>query len=111
MKDKLVAALKLSNRFLHKNGDINVTALARESGVIQTTVKRILDGSIKSPGIENIQKICNAAGVEIEGVFSSKDSVEHKQFVSLQEKQLLAIFNNLSPKSKKIAIKLIAVLD
>jgi transcriptional regulator with XRE-family HTH domain len=111
IKRKLVAALKGNDRFFHKNGSINVSAIARESGVPQPTVKRILDGSVKSPGVENIQRICDATGIDIAVIYGDKIPAEIPQSLSTQEKQLLAIFNSLSSKSKKLAIKIIALLE
>ena len=59
IKDVLKTLCKSEPQLLKKNGAINQNAVARATGINQTTIKRILDGESCQPKDSNIRKIAD----------------------------------------------------
>lgn len=63
----------VSNRpdLIKGDGEINVSALSRASGVTQPTLKRIFDGEIKRPTSTTLKKIAKALRVSIDTLLAT----------------------------------------
>ena len=60
LAENIIRLAKDNSAFWKLNGDLNVTAIARASGVNQPTLKRILDGESKDQKQENIMGLAKA---------------------------------------------------
>ncbi len=58
---------------LCKEKDITPNALSYLAGVSQSTVKSILNGESKNPGIVTIKKICDGFNISIIDFFDTED--------------------------------------
>ena len=58
---------------LCKENKITPNALSYMAGVSQSTVKSILNGESKNPGIVTIKKLCDGLGISIIDFFNTKD--------------------------------------
>ncbi len=58
---------------LCKERGITPNALSYMSGVSQSTVKSILNGESKNPGIVTIKKLCDGLDISIVDFFDTKD--------------------------------------
>ena len=60
-------------RCLCKERDITPNALSYMSGVSQSTIKSILNGESKNPGIVTIKKLCDGLDISIIDFFNTED--------------------------------------
>lgn len=67
--------------------DLSFSALGRSSGLPATTIKNILNGDSKNPGIVTIQKICNGFGISLIEFFDTEE------FHTLAQKNQLSIMD------------------
>lgn len=58
---------------LCKEKKITPNALSYMSGVSQSTVKSILNGESKNPGVVTIKKLCDGLEISITDFFSTED--------------------------------------
>ncbi|HBL40200.1 MAG TPA: transcriptional regulator [Ruminococcaceae bacterium] len=58
---------------LCKEKDITPNALSYLAGISQSTVKSILNGESKNPGIVTIKKICDGFNISIVDFFDTED--------------------------------------
>lgn len=58
---------------LCKQRDITPNALSYMSGVSQSTVKSILNGESKNPGVVTIKKLCDGLDMSIVEFFDTED--------------------------------------
>ena len=58
---------------LCKSKDFTPNGIATHSGVPQGTVKSILNGESKNPGITNIKKLCDGFGITLGEFFSTPE--------------------------------------
>jgi transcriptional regulator with XRE-family HTH domain len=63
------------NRITQLMTEQNLTpnGLAYKSGISQATIKSILNGESKNPGIVTIKKICDGLGITISSFFNSDE--------------------------------------
>ncbi len=59
--------------------NITPNALSYLAGISQSTVKSILNGESKNPGIVTLKKICDGLGITIVEFFDTKDFYELEQ--------------------------------
>ncbi len=52
---------------------LSINALARSAGIPPTTVKNILSGASRNPGIVTIKMICDGFGISIVEFFDTDD--------------------------------------
>ena len=64
MKTFEAIAIRISNL-----SDITLYELSKVSGVAQTTIKDIVYGRSKNPGIKNIERIANGFGMSVRDFF------------------------------------------
>lgn len=65
----------VSNRIIKlcQERNLSFNALARSAGIPPTTVKNILNGSSKNPGIVTLKMICDGFGITILEFFDTED--------------------------------------
>ena len=63
----------VKNRLLSLCGEKNLTIhkLATESGIAPSTIKNILYGKSKNPGVVSIKKLCDGLGISVREFFDS----------------------------------------
>ena len=64
---------------LCKERSITPNALSYLAGISQSTVKSILNGESKNPGIVTLKKICDGLGITIVEFFDTKDFYQLEQ--------------------------------
>lgn len=64
---------------LMKEHNLTQNGLAYKSGVSQATVKSILNGESKNPGIVTIKKLCDGLDISICAFFASKEFEDLEQ--------------------------------
>lgn len=64
---------------LCKERDITPNALSYLSGISQSTIKSILNGESKNPGIVTIKKICDGLDISIVDFFDTEDFLNIEQ--------------------------------
>ncbi len=57
---------------LCKERELTINALSYASGVSQSTIKSIMNGESKNPGIVTIKKICDGLGIGIDEFFATQ---------------------------------------
>ena len=65
--------------FLCKEKNITPNGLSYISGVPQATIKSILNGESKNPGIVTIKKICDGFDISIVDFFNTAEFIELEQ--------------------------------
>lgn len=65
----------VSNRIISlcQERNLSFNALARSAGIPPTTVKNILNGASKNPGIVTLKMICDGFGISILEFFDTDD--------------------------------------
>lgn len=65
----------VSNRIINlcQERNLSFNALARSAGIPPTTVKNILNGASKNPGIVTLKMICDGFGISILEFFDTDD--------------------------------------
>lgn len=58
--------------YLCRMKNININALALQSGLTPSTLKSVLYGSSRNPGISTLRHICDGLGISLEEFFHSK---------------------------------------
>lgn len=58
--------------YLCRIHQINVNTLALRSGITPSTLKSILYGKSKNPGVATLRHICDGLGISLEDFFHSK---------------------------------------
>lgn len=58
---------------LCRERELSINALARSAGIPPTTVKNILSGASRNPGIVTIKMICDGFGISIVEFFDTDD--------------------------------------
>lgn len=71
----------VKNRLLALCGEkkMSIHKLATESGVAPSTIKNILYGKSKNPGIVTIKMLCDGLGISLIEFFNTKDFLELEQ--------------------------------
>lgn len=71
----------VANRILQLCQERNMTinALARSSGIAPSTVKNILNGASKNPGVVTIKMICDGLGITLIDFFDTDEFRELEQ--------------------------------
>lgn len=64
---------------LCKEREITPNALSYSAGISQSTIKSILNGESKNPGIVTIKKICDGLDISIIDFFDTKEFRELEQ--------------------------------
>ena len=64
---------------LCKERNITPNALSYMSGVSQSTIKSILNGESKNPGIVTLKKLCDGLDISIIEFFNTEDFVNLEQ--------------------------------
>lgn len=64
---------------LCRERDITPNALSYLAGISQSTVKSILNGESKNPGIVTIKKICDGLDITIVDFFNTEDFINLEQ--------------------------------
>ena len=87
----------------------DVTELAKDSGVPESTLRPIMRGSTKQPDIVTLQQIAEPLGVSFESlcraaVGLSPDAPEPLPFPNEARQQLLEIFDDLDPDAQRRAV-------
>ena len=59
--------------------NLAITALAHNAGIPPSTVKNILNGASKNPGIVTIKMICDGLGITLVEFFDTKEFRELEQ--------------------------------
>ena len=57
---------------LCRERDITTNALSLDAGVPQSTVKSIMNGESKNPGIVTLKKLCDSFGITLGQFFSNE---------------------------------------
>lgn len=65
--------------FLCKEKDITPNGLSYISGVSQSTIKSILNGESKNPGIVTLKKLCDGLDITISEFFDTTEFKELEQ--------------------------------
>ena len=52
--------------------EMSINGLAMASGVAQSTVNNIMDGSSKNPTVHTVYKLCKGFGIELSEFFTAK---------------------------------------
>ena len=67
--------MAIKNRILElcRERNLSINHLANLSGLSPSTIKNILDGQSKAPGIITIKKICDGLEISLEEFFSTPD--------------------------------------
>lgn len=60
-------------RFLCGEKNITPNGLSYKSGVSQSTIKSILNGESKNPGIATLKKLCDGLDISISDFFDTKE--------------------------------------
>lgn len=65
----------VANRILQlcQERNMAVNALARSAGMPPSTIKNILNGSSKNPGVSTIKMICDGFGITLMEFFSTEN--------------------------------------
>ena len=84
---------------LRKDRGWSVNYLAMEAGLTQSTLSSML-GRNTPPKIDTLFALCNAFGITLSQFFLEAEEME---IITKQEKELIALYRNLS-SDKKIAI-------
>ena len=65
----------VANRILElcRERNLAVTALARSAGVPPSTVKNILNGAGKNPGVVTIKMLCDGLGISMVEFFDTEE--------------------------------------
>jgi len=71
VKNRLLALLEVNQMPIHK--------LAIESGVPPSTIKNILYGKSKNPGIVTLKMLCDGLGISITDFFNTQEFQELEQ--------------------------------
>ncbi|MGN0534957.1 MAG: helix-turn-helix domain-containing protein [Eubacterium sp.] len=66
-------------KFLCKEQKITPNALSYQSGVSQSTVKSILNGESKNPGIVTLKKLCDGLNISIIDFFNTEEFANLEQ--------------------------------
>ncbi|MGN1202234.1 MAG: helix-turn-helix domain-containing protein [Eubacterium sp.] len=66
-------------RTLCKERNITPNGLSYRSGVSQSTIKSILNGESKNPGIVTIKKLCDGLEISIVDFFNTPEFLELEQ--------------------------------
>lgn len=66
-------------RVLCKDKSLTPNALSLAAGIPQATVKSILNGESRNPGLLTVKKLCDGLGISICEFFSSPIFGSHKQ--------------------------------
>lgn len=71
----------MGNRILElcRKKNLSINGLARSAGVPPTTVKNILNGASRNPGIVTIKMICDGFGISLVEFFDTKEFRELEQ--------------------------------
>ena len=71
----------VKNRLLRllEEKDMSIHKLAIESAVAPSTIKNILYGKSKNPGIATLKMLCDGFGITINEFFNTKDFSELEQ--------------------------------
>ena len=71
----------VKNRLIFLCGErgITINKLATESGVAPSTVKNILYGKSKNPGIVTLKKLCDGIGISLTEFFCADEFSELEQ--------------------------------
>lgn len=72
-------AVALRIRQLCKERCLTPNAISNISGISQSTVKSILNGESKNPGIASIKKLCDGFGITLGEFFSTPEFDELEQ--------------------------------
>lgn len=81
---------------------ITYKELSQKSGVPEGTIKNIMRGAIKSPGINIMNALYKAAGID-----ESQASLTPSYFVNDDEMTLIKNFRLLSPSEKEVVSQMI----
>ena len=66
-------------RDLCNEQDITPNALSYKSGISQSTIKRILNGESKNPGIVTIKKLCDGLNISLVEFFNTEEFLNIEQ--------------------------------
>ena len=66
-------------RDLCNEQDITPNALSYKSGISQSTIKSILNGESKSPGIVTIKKLCDGLNISLVEFFNTEEFLNIEQ--------------------------------
>ncbi len=71
----------VGNRILElcRERNLAINALARSAGIPPTTVKNILNGASRNPGIVTIKMICDGFGITLVEFFDTQEFRELEQ--------------------------------
>ena len=91
---------------------IMVKELSAKTGIKKHTLDNYLNTHNSLPNVETAVKIANALGVSVEYLVTGEEKHRRKTVSSLSTEMqlLLDTAENLSPKNRRLAIKLIKVL-
>ena len=68
---KTLDAVKMRIMELCKEHNTNINALALYSGISPSTLKSIMNGASKNPGIITIKTVCDGLGISLSDFFDS----------------------------------------
>ena len=66
-------------RDLRNEQDITPNALSYKSGISQSTIKSILNGESKNPGIVTIKKLCDGLNISLVEFFNTEEFLNIEQ--------------------------------
>ena len=66
-------------RDLCNEQDITPNALSYKSGIAQSTIKSILNGESKNPGIVTIKKLCDGLNISLVEFFNTEEFLNIEQ--------------------------------
>ena len=66
-------------RDLCNEQDITPNALSYKSGISQSTIKSILNGESKNPGIVTIKKLCDGLNISLVEFFNTEEFLDIEQ--------------------------------
>ena len=66
-------------RDLCNEQDITPNALSYKSGISQSTIKSILNGESKNPGIVTIKKLCDGLNISLAEFFNTEEFLNIEQ--------------------------------
>jgi DNA-binding Xre family transcriptional regulator len=110
MIEEIERILIKTGSYSHANGSLNVTAIAKATGIPQPTLKHIFDGTTKNPRIDLLEKLCELGRVKYGDLHNNAVLKTDNDVLTMHERRVLAIFRTLNTKEQRLAIKLISVI-
>jgi transcriptional regulator with XRE-family HTH domain len=94
-----------------KAGFVTQSELAKEAGVERSTISRIETGDTKTPSFDSLSKIAPLLKVSKEELLSAAGLITLHTEHTPELKEMIRLFNGLSPKAQEYILKQIRNLS